>query len=54
MAHLKEHHPELYTEAISLQKPSKDGKKKNMTKPAEAAGMPKQPTIIDIVLRNTI
>ena len=52
MAHLKEHHPELYAEALSSQKSSKDGisgSKKNVTKPAEAASTPKQPTIIDIV-----
>ena len=52
MAHLKEHHPELYAEALLSQKSSKDGisgSKQNVTKPAEAAGMPKQPTIIDLV-----
>ena len=50
MAHLKEHHPELYTQAMSSQKFSRDGiigmKKNVKAKPAEASGMPKQPTII--------
>ena len=53
MTYLKEHHLELYTEAMSLQKSSRDGivgtKKKVTAKPAEASGTPKQPTIIDIV-----
>ena len=42
MAYLKEHHPELYTEAMSSQKSSRDGmigtKKKVKAKPAEASG----------------
>ena len=50
MAHLKEHHTDLYTQALSSQKSSRDGiigMKKNMkAKPAEASGTPKQPTII--------
>ena len=53
MAHLKEHHPELYTEAMSSQSSSRDGmvdtKKNVKVKPAQASGMPKQPTTIDIV-----
>ena len=53
MAHLKEHHPELYTEAMSSQKSSRDGiigtKKNAKAKPAEASGTLKQPTIIDVV-----
>ena len=53
MPHLKDHHPESYTEVISQQKSSRDGiigTKKNVTaKSAEASGTPKQPTIIDIV-----
>ena len=49
MAYLKEHHPELYIEAISSQKSSKDGMKKIVTKPVEVAGTPKQPKIIDVV-----
>ena len=52
MIYLKEHHLELYTEAKSLQKSSRDGiigtKKKVKAKPAKASGIPKQPTIIDI------
>ena len=46
MAHLKEQHPKFNTEAISSQKSSKDGTKKIVTKPVEAAGTPKQRTII--------
>ena len=53
MTYLKEHHSELYTEAMSSQKSSRDGiigtKKKVKAKPAKASGTPKQPTIIDIV-----
>ena len=53
MAHLKEHHPELYTEAMSSQWSSRDGiigtKKNVKVKSAKASSTPKQPTIIDIV-----
>ena len=48
MAHLKEHHPELYAEALTSQK-SKEGNSstKNNMKTAETGS--KQPTIIDLV-----
>lgn len=49
MAHLKEHHPELYSEALTSQKQSKEGSSntKKSSKPPET-GM-KQPTIMDLV-----
>ena len=52
MTHLKEHLPELYTEAMSSQKFSRDGiigTKNVKAKSSEASGTPKQPIIIDIV-----
>ena len=47
-ADLKEYHPELYAEAILSQKSSKDGVKKNVTKPTEAGSTPKEPTIRNV------
>ena len=47
MAHLKEHHPELYVEALESQKSKEGSSAKKITKPAETGT--KQPTIVDLV-----
>ena len=47
MAHLKEHHPELYVEALKSQISKEGSSTKKITKPAKIGT--KQPTIVDLV-----
>ena len=44
---MKEHHPELYVEALKSQKSKEGSSAKKITKPAETGT--KQPTIVDLV-----